>query len=79
MDGILCVTSYTELVETTLGNKICLGLGIFWLLRLYVQFFGYSSELWRKKRFETSIHIIFAILWTYISSIFLFISWKLWQ
>ncbi|WP_375562572.1 hypothetical protein ACE193_08510 [Bernardetia sp. OM2101] len=75
--GILCLSSSQELVETPLGNKICLGLGIFWFLRLYVQFFGYSSKLWRKKRFETSIHIIFALLWTYVSAVFLFISWSL--
>lgn len=74
--GILCLTSSKELLETPLGNKICLGLGIFWSLRLYVQFFGYSSKLWKKKRFETIIHIIFAILWTYISSVFLYISWN---
>jgi len=74
--GILCLTSSKELLETPLGNKICFGLGIFWLTRLYVQFFGYSSKLWRKKHFETTIHIIFALLWTYISSVFLFISWN---
>ena len=74
--GILCFTSSQELIETPLGNKICLGLGSFWFLRLYVQFFGYSSKLWRKKRFETSTHIIFSILWTYISSVFLFIAWN---
>lgn len=27
--GILCLTSSQELIETPLGNKICLGLGFF--------------------------------------------------
>jgi len=72
--GILCITSSKELLETSFGNKICLGLGIFWLTRLYVQFFGYSSKLWRTKRFETFMHIIFALLWTYVSAVFLFIA-----
>jgi hypothetical protein len=74
--GILCLTSSKELLETPLGNKICFGLGIFWLARLYIQFFGYSSKLWKQKPFETFIHIIFSLLWIYVSSIFLFISWS---
>ena len=72
--GILCLTSAKELLETPLGNKVCLGMGIFWLARLYVQFFGYSSKLWQQKRFETFIHISFVFLWTYMSFIFLFIG-----
>ncbi len=68
--GLLCVTSSNELPGTNLGKKICFGLGIFWTIRLVIQFFGYSSELWKGKTFETTIHIIFIFLWTYISFIF---------
>ena len=71
--GVLCLTSRTELIETNLGKKISLGLGIFWTIRLFIQFFGYSSELWKGKRFETAIHIIFSLLWTYLSVVFLLI------
>lgn len=69
--GVLCLTSSNELTETILGKKISLGFGIFWTIRLFIQFFGYSSELWRGKRFETSIHILFSIFWIYISTLFL--------
>ncbi len=75
MMGVLCLTSAQDLIETRLGNKIALGLGIFWFVRLVVQFFGYSSTLWRGKRFETIIHIIFSIAWVYLSSVFLYIYW----
>jgi hypothetical protein len=68
--GILCLTSANDLVNTPLGKRICLGLAIFWGTRLFVQFFGYSSELWRGKTFETIIHIVFSILWTYITIVF---------
>lgn len=71
--GILCLTSARELIETNLGNKITLGLGVFWLIRLLIQFFGYSSELWKGKTFETIIHILFSFLWTYLSVIFFMI------
>jgi hypothetical protein len=69
--GILCVTSSPELVTTRLGNKICLGLGIFWGTRFLIQFFGYSSQLWKGKSFETIVHVLFSLLWGYLTFIFL--------
>jgi hypothetical protein len=69
--GVLCLTSSGELVSTELGKKISLGLGVFWVIRLYFQFFGYSSDLWKGKKFETAVHIMFSFLWTYLSITFL--------
>src|SRR5690606_18802431 len=69
--GLLCLTSANELIETNLGKKISLGLGVFWTVRLFIQFFVYSTELWKGKKLETSIHILFSIFWIYFSSIFL--------
>jgi hypothetical protein len=69
--GLVCLTSSVELIETNLGKKISLGFGVFWTVRLFIQFFGYSTDLWKGKKFETFIHIIFSILWTYLSIIFL--------
>ena len=68
--GLLCLTFTSELLETKLGKTISIGLCDFWLLRLFIQFFGYSSELWKGKRFETAMHIIFSLLWTYLSAVF---------
>lgn len=69
--GLLCLTSATELIETKLGKTISLGLGVFWSTRLFIQFFGYSTELWKGKTFETIVHIVFSLLWTYLSVVFL--------
>lgn len=69
--GLLCCTSSNELVGTNLGKKTCFGFGIFWTVRLFIQFFGYTSELWKGKTFETTMHIVFSLLWTYLSIIFL--------
>ncbi len=69
--GLLCLTSSSELIHTELGKKVSLGFGIFWCFRLLTQFFGYSSELWKGKKMETAIHIIFTILWIYLSCVFL--------
>jgi hypothetical protein len=68
--GLLCLTSAAELVGTPLGRRVALGLGVFWLARLLIQFFGYSARLWRGKRFETIIHVLFSVLWTYLTVVF---------
>ena len=70
--GLLCISSAHELVHSKLGKLISLGLGIFWTFRLFIQFFGYSSQLWKGKKFETIIHIVFSGYWIYICSIFWF-------
>ena len=69
--GLLCLTSAHELITTTLGKRISLGLGIFWSARLLIQFVGYSSKLWKGRLFETGVHIAFSIFWTYISVVFI--------
>ncbi len=68
--GLLCLTSAPELINTSLGKKVSLGLAMFWLARLAIQFFGYSSELWKGKKFETGIHILFSVLWIYFCWVF---------
>lgn len=68
--GLLLLTSSNELIETNLGKKIIFGLAIFWTTRLIIQFFGYSSKLWKGKLLETTVHIIFSALWMYISFVF---------
>lgn len=68
--GVLCITSAEELSGTNLGRKVSLGLAIFWTTRLAIQFFGYSSKLWKGKFFETMVHLLFSLLWFYTSLIF---------
>jgi hypothetical protein len=68
--GVLCFSSSFELVHTGFGKRISLGLGLFWGLRLIVQFFGYSSKLWKGKKFETIVHILFSFFWAYLTYVF---------
>lgn len=74
--GLLCVTSASELMQTPLGESICLGLGVFWGIRLVIQFFGYSSKLWRGKVFETFTHIAFTLFWAWLTGLFLIVALK---
>jgi len=71
--GLLCVFSATEIVSTKLGKQFALGLGVFWLIRFFLQFFGYSSELWKGKIFETIVHMVFSIFWGYMTVVFFMI------
>ena len=68
--GVLCLVATDDLMNTRLGKVITTGLAIFWTIRLLIQFFGYSSKLWRGKTFETVVHVFFVFLWTYLSFIF---------
>ena len=73
--GILCLTSASEIVQTALGRKLALGLCLFWSARLLVQFFGYSSSLWRGKPLEMTVHVVFVLFWTYLSVVFGYVYW----
>src|SRR6185437_12238149 len=74
--GLLCLTSANEIIETGLGNRLSLGFGIFWAARLFIQFFGYSSVLWKGKRFESVVHILFSFLWLYFSVVFFYLYFR---
>lgn len=68
--GLLCLTSADDLTGTLLGQRICLGLAVFWGIRLVFQFFVYSPELWRGKPFETVVHVVFGFFWLYLTVVF---------
>ena len=73
--GLLCLTSSAGLSGTPLGKRVALGLAVFWLARLLIQLFGYSSELWRGERFETAVHVVFSALWAYLTAVFSWVAW----
>jgi hypothetical protein len=72
--GLLCFFGAHDILTTRLGRYAAVGLFIFWGLRLFFQLFIYSPKLWRGKSFETSIHIIFSVLWLYLTAVFAYIS-----
>jgi len=71
--GVLCIYSTNDILHTSLGKQLSFGLFIFWFVRLVFQFFVYSAQLWKGKKFETAIHILFSILWLYFALVFFFI------
>ncbi len=69
-NGLLYLTCTQELLSSPLGHRISLGFFIFWACRLILQFFGYSSSLWRGKLFETVMHVLFSLLWLFLTVVF---------
>lgn len=72
--GLLCLLSATELIDTQLGKTVSLGMGLFWAFRLVIQLFVYSPELWKGKKFETAVHILFTLTWIYFAFVFLWVG-----
>ena len=67
----LLLTSADALVEPTrLARAILLGLTLFWGLRMLMQWFYYSPALWRGHRFNTAMHVLFSLLWVYVTAVF---------
>ena len=59
-----------DLLESTrLARAILIGLTIFWTLRMLMQWFFYSPEVWRGDRFKTLMHGVFSVTWVYVSAV----------
>lgn len=71
----MLVAPQVLLERSGLGAWAGAGFCFFWLLRLIIQWFGYSWSLWRGKRFETIIHFLFTGLWFWLA----LVGWKLWR
>ena len=56
----------TLLQSTPLSRIFLAGIVLFWVCRLFVQFFVYDSTIWRGNRLYTSMHIAFSMLWIYV-------------
>ena len=72
--GLLSLLEAPALVETPLGRRVCAGLALFWGARWYAQHFVYSPTLWRGKRFETTVHVLFTLLWTWVTGVYLWVA-----
>jgi hypothetical protein len=68
--GVLCLVDGEALVHTPLGRHVCLGLGVFWGARFAAQHLWYAPATWRGKRFETFMHVVFTVLWAWVTAVF---------
>jgi hypothetical protein len=69
--GLLSLVFTRTLIEsTTLAVVVLSGLCMFWVLRLFAQWFVYDRKLWLGNRFNTVVHALFTCLWTYFSVVY---------
>jgi hypothetical protein len=71
MMGVLSL-AFAELLvaPSPLARFVLAGLTLFWAVRLFVQWFVYDASLWRGDRFNTMVHVVFSILWTYLTAVY---------
>lgn len=75
--GVLSLGWAGEIAGTPFGRVFAKAASIFWVVRLAVQFVGYSPELWRGKPFETVVHVVFALLWVALTGIYAWVGWSI--
>jgi hypothetical protein len=69
--GLPCLFEPSLLVDRSrAGAWAAWMLSAFWAARLYCQWFVYRRELWRGKKFETTIHWIFTFMWLGLTTLF---------
>ena len=55
---------------TPLSRLVLAGIVVFWLCRLFAQFFMYDHAIWKGDRFRTRMHWAFSTLWIYLLGIY---------
>jgi hypothetical protein len=79
MGGVTLLYTDALLQPTPLSRVALAAVVIFWLCRLFIQFFVYDSALWRGNKFNTSMHVLFSFLWTYVVLTYFFAAKHVWQ
>lgn len=71
MMGALSLFASQTLVHRTLLSRLVLvGFASFWGLRLVFQWLVFDLRLWRGNSFNTFVHILFTVMWTYLTSVY---------
>ncbi|MBC7922493.1 MAG: hypothetical protein H7Z75_15545 [Ferruginibacter sp.] len=69
--GLLSLLAAKHLiVRSPLGTFVAAGMGLFWLARLYCQFFYYDKRLWANQPFNTAVHIAFGFAWIWYTLVY---------
>lgn len=69
--GTVSYLHAAELLERgPLARTVLGGLAVFWGVRWYCQIFVYRAELWRGNTFNTWVHVLFILLWTFLTAVY---------
>jgi hypothetical protein len=69
MSALLLTCAEALLEPTRLSRAVLLGLTIFWGLRMLMQWFFYSPQVWRGNRLHTALHGVFSLGWVYVTAV----------
>ncbi|HET7697973.1 MAG TPA: hypothetical protein VFK57_19825 [Vicinamibacterales bacterium] len=69
MSALLLFCAEALLEPTRLSRAVLLGLTVFWGLRMLMQWFFYSPEVWRGNRLHTVLHGVFSLGWIYVTAV----------
>jgi hypothetical protein len=70
MGALSAFGSALLLAGTPLARLILGGFAVFFGARLACQWFVYDTALWRGHRFNTAMHILFSVLWLYLTGLY---------
>jgi hypothetical protein len=70
MGGLSLFAAEALLEATALSRLVLGGFAAFWGLRLVVQWLVYDPTLWRGDRFNTMVHVVFSVLWAYLTAVY---------
>jgi hypothetical protein len=62
---LLACFAPTLLAPGALSRALLVGLLVMWTARMLAQWFFYDSRLWRGKRLETFMHVLFSAIYAY--------------
>ncbi|MHC4955409.1 MAG: hypothetical protein ACYTGZ_16270 [Planctomycetota bacterium] len=61
------------LAGESLARAVARGIGVFWAIRVGIQFFYYSPNLWRGKGPQTLAHVVLAVLYSFMAGLYLMV------
>lgn len=72
MGGLSLVYAHDLLEPTPIARAVLAAFAVFWILRALAQWFWYDSSVWRGSTFRTAMHVVFSVLWLYLSGVYAF-------
>jgi hypothetical protein len=69
MSALFLTCAEALLEPTRLSRAVLIGLTIFWGLRMLMQWFFYSPQVWRGNPFNTVMHGVFSAGWIYVTAV----------
>lgn len=72
--SLFCAESLTQ--PGLLARAVLSGLVFFWTARLFVQLFIYDPKLWKGNSFNTTMHVLFSLMWTYYGTVYGVALWR---